>query len=510
MQRRTWIHAFTLFALLTLILGLTGPRAPHAGAVEQGTITVTKTWASGQQPNEVVQVCFVVTSDADGTDVLGRKCTSDASYTVTFGPNDPKLSTGTSYFVWEDVGAGWTTMGGNPVEVKIPSSGGNAAVSFENERSNGTASITIHKATCPETTSDLFKQCHDDRIADTHFTIGSVRVKSDKNGVATASVTSGTVRITEAEADFNKNATAGAAYVYCSVQPGSTDVLHDAVANHRSVDIKVKDGTTVVCDWYNLTSKGDAQNGILELHKRVCPNGPPSGDIFQTCHDNLPQQPVAFSVDGAAAKFIGENGNVTFNGLSAGTHVVQETEGPPLEFVELRIWCSVQGSDQAPFQVQPNGPNFSVPVGAGQRVICDVYNVALNLSGQTPTPPPVETPTTPPLKATITPSIAPPPRPTETQTALPPTATATLTATPLPPTPTPTPMGRPIQVQAGTCNNLSDQPSFDLNSLTTSEGIVQGSERATVAEAAYTAINISLDDLLSSDHSITVRKSQYI
>ena len=515
MKRQSRIPALTFLTMFALALGAIGLRAPSAGAVDQGTITVTKTWASGQQPNEVVEVCFIITSDADGTDVLDRKCTSDESYTVTFGQDDPKLSTGTTYFVWEDVGAGWTVTGGNPVEVMIPSSSGEATATFENERSNGTAAITIHKATCPETTKDLFKDCHDDRLSDIHFTVGSERVKTDKKGVATANIASGTVRITEAEADFNQNATAGAAYVYCSVQPGSTDVLYDAVANHRSVDIKVKDGTTVVCDWYDLTSKGTAQNGILELHKRVCPNGPPTGDIFQTCHDNLPQQPVAFSVDSGAAKFVGENGNVTFDGLTAGTHAVQETEGPPLEFVELRIWCSVQGSDAAPFQVQPNGPNFSVPVGDGQHVICDVYNIAINLSGLTPTPPPAQTPTVPPVEtptsvpaqATNTPTIAPPPPPTETPTPVPPTATATMTETPVPPTPTPTPVGRPIQVQAGTCNDLSDQPGFALNSLTTPEGTEQGSDRATVAEASYTAINISLNDLLTSDHSITVRKS---
>jgi hypothetical protein len=516
-MRRTWIPAFTFFALLTLVLGATGLRAPIAGAVDQGTITVTKSWAAGQQPSEVVEVCFIVTSDADGTNVLDRQCTSDASYTVTLGEGNTKLSTDTTYFVWEDVGAGWTATGGNPVEVKIPSASGTANVSFENERSNGTATITIHKATCPETTTDLFKQCHDDRLAGIHFTIGSARVTTDKNGVATANIPSGTVRITEAETDFNENATAGAAYVYCSVQPGSSEVLHDAVANHRSVDIKVKDGTTVICDWYNLTSGGATQKGILELHKRVCPNGPPSGDIFQECHDNLPQQPVAFSVNGGPAKFVGENGNVIFDGLTAGSQAVQETEGPPLEFVELRIWCSAQGSDQAPFQIQPNGPNFAVQVGAGQHVICDVYNIAINLSGQTPTPPPVQTPTTPPVNtptsapppaATNTPTTAPPPPPTQTPTPVPPTATATMTATPVPPTPTPTPEGRPIQVQAGTCNDLSDEAGFDLNSLTTPEGTVHGSERATVAQASYTVINISLDELLSSDHSITVRKSQ--
>jgi hypothetical protein len=520
MNKRAFVPAFTILAALLLIAGLVSGFAPRAGAADPGTIKVTKSWAQGQEPKETVEVCFVVTSDADGTDVLGRKCTTDATYTVTFGPSDPALTANTTYFVWEEVGAGWTTSGDNPVEVKIPSAGGNVDASFENEKSNGTATITIHKATCPESSEHLFDQCHDDRLADIHFTIGSDRVTTDKDGVATAKAPSGSVRITEAEGDFTANATAGAAYVYCSVQPGSSDVLHDAVANHRSVDLIVKDGQTIVCDWYNLTAKAGAKTGILELHKRVCPNGPPAGDIFLACHDNLPQQPVAFSVGGGAAKFVGTDGNVIFDNLPAGTQQVQETEGPPLEAVELRIWCSVQGSNSAPFQVQPNGPNFAVAVDAGTHVICDVYNIAINLSGQTPTPLPqaTNTPTVAPPPVTNSPTIAPPPPPTATMTPIPPTATMTpipptatmtptMTATPLPPTPTPIVSGRPIQVQAGTCNDLADQPSFPLNDLITPEGAVRGSERATVAEASYSQIDISFTDLLSTNYAITVRKS---
>jgi hypothetical protein len=139
-------------------------------------------------------------------------------------------------------------------------------------------------------------------------------------------------------------------------------------------------------------------------------------------------------------------------------------------------------------------------------VICDVYNIGINQSGQTPTTAPEATgtaTTAPPPPVTNTPTIAPPP--TATMTPIPPTAT--MTETPLPPTPTPTPAGRPIQVQAGTCNDLADRPRFQLNDLTTPEAIVQGSERATVSEASYTAINVSFNELLSSDYSITVRKS---
>ena len=511
MRRRYLIPALTLFSLVLLLLGALDLRAPTARAVEQGTITVKKTWAANQKPNEVVEVCFVVTSDADGTDVLGKACTTDETYTVTFGPSDPALQTGVVYYVWEDVGAGWAIKGDNPVSVTIPDTSGTADVSFENQHATGTATITIHKAVCPETNSDLFGTCHDKRVPDVHFSIASERVVTDKHGVATAKVASGSVQITEADADFADNASAGAAYVYCAVQPDKKSILFDDHADHRSVTIDVPAGATVICDWYDLTA-GAAAKGELEIHKRVCPNGEPTGDIFQQCHGFPPQQPVSFTVNGGTAKFVDEQGNVIFSDLAAGDQAVQLTEGPPLEAVRLAIWCSVQGSNNAPFQVQPNGPNFTVSVGQGEHVICDVYDIGQNLSGQTPTTVPVatNTPTSAaPPPATETSTVAPPPPPTETSTPMPPTATPTETATPLPPTPTPTPtVSHQLSIQAGICAELSGQPRYELKDLIEPTGGVQGSNRATVVEASYTLVNVSLDDLLSSDFAVTVHASQ--
>ena len=130
MRRRYLIPALTLISLVLLMVGALDLRAPTARAVEQGTITVKKTWAANQKPNEVVEVCFVVTSDADGTDVLGKACTTDETYTVTFGPSDPALQTGAVYYVWEDVGAGWAIKGDNPVSVTIPDTSGTRGCQF--------------------------------------------------------------------------------------------------------------------------------------------------------------------------------------------------------------------------------------------------------------------------------------------------------------------------------------------------------------------------------------------
>ncbi len=253
--------ALGLVVVIAVAFGLSlGP----ARAVEQGTITVTKTWAEGQEPAEVVEVCFFVSSDAEGNDVLGEACTSDETYTVVFGPTNPDLQTGITYYVWEETGPGWTVPGGNPVPVVIPDTTGNVDVTFENVRAEGS----------------------------------------------------------------------------------------------------------------------------VELHKRVCPSGAPVTDIFTECHGNAPEQPVAFSVDGGAPVEVDVAGNVVFTGLAAGSHVFSETEGPPLEFVDLRVFCSVQGDAAGAEEVATDGPNFTVEVPAGRAVVCDVYNIPENLRGEEPTPTP--------------------------------------------------------------------------------------------------------------------------
>jgi hypothetical protein len=139
---------------------------------------------------------------------------------------------------------------------------------------------------------------------------------------------------------------------------------------------------------------GSAQTtGTIEIHKRLCPAGQPVGDIFEDCHDNLVDQAVSFSLDGGAAAAVGVDGNLIFTDVAAGSHDISEIEGPPLEFVSLRVYCSVQDSDPEVFAVTTDGPNFSVDLGAGEHLVCDVYNIAEDLSGLTPEPTAVATST---------------------------------------------------------------------------------------------------------------------
>jgi hypothetical protein len=83
--------------------------------------------------------------------------------------------------------------------------------------------------------------------------------------------------------------------------------------------------------------------GSVEIHKRVCPNGAPQADIFAECHDTPPGQPVAFTVDGGAPVEANEAGDLEFPALEPGTHTFTEREGPPLAYVNLRVFCTDLG-----------------------------------------------------------------------------------------------------------------------------------------------------------------------
>ena len=139
---------------------------------------------------------------------------------------------------------------------------------------------------------------------------------------------------------------------------------------------------------------GSAQTAgaTLEIHKRVCP-ADATGNIFDDCHGNPPTQTTTFSVDGGAATSVDASGNLIFTGLAAGTHTVTEVEGIPLEFANLRVFCSLEGDATGAVEVATSGPDFTVTLADGDHMICDSYSIPENLSGLTPTPGTGTTPT---------------------------------------------------------------------------------------------------------------------
>jgi hypothetical protein len=69
-------------------------------------------------------------------------------------------------------------------------------------------------------------------------------------------------------------------------------------------------------------------------------------------------------------------------------------------------------------------------------------------------------------------------------------------------------VGRPVHVHAGTCADLASSPRYPLTDLTTPEATPEGAPEAAVAEASYTVIDVSLDDLLASPHAINAHLSR--
>lgn len=246
--RRSLIVAFVM------ILGLIGVPAVSAQAIEQGTITVTKTWAEGQEPVETVQVCFAVSSDAAGTNILATACTAD-TYTVVFGPNDPPLATGVTYYVWEILADTGEILKG-PFEAVIPATTGNADLAIENRATEGQGAIEVHVSGCPEDYDQyaLFDTCHANGIVGDQLILdGPVYLTGVTAGQIGAvrwdNLPFGTYTIAEAmmTGDY-------AAYeVYCSAEDGTIDIPVEYRGNGRAaVMIDLPPDTGVVCDWYNI------------------------------------------------------------------------------------------------------------------------------------------------------------------------------------------------------------------------------------------------------------------
>lgn len=244
----------SLIAALVMITGLIGVPATSAQAIEQGTITITKTWAAGQEPTETVQVCFAVSSDAAGADILGTACTAD-TYTVVFGPNDPPLATGVTYYVWEIIADTGEILKG-PFEAVIPVTTGNVDLAIENRATEGQGAIEVHVSGCPEDYDPyaLFDTCHASGIVGDQLILdGPVYLTGVTAGAIGAvrwqDLPFGTYTIAEAVMTGNY-----ASYeVFCSAEEGTIDIPVEYRGNGRAaVMINLPPDTGVVCDWYNI------------------------------------------------------------------------------------------------------------------------------------------------------------------------------------------------------------------------------------------------------------------
>ncbi len=113
----------------------------------------------------------------------------------------------------------------------------------------------------------------------------------------------------------------------------------------------------------------------ITIHARVCPDGQPTTNIFTDCHPYAAESDTRFRIDSGGAKFIAENGNVTFGGQAAGTHVVRRIAGQGPDGVNFteRVWCVWKNGVTKEIIPSTNG-NFVLTISAATgSATCDVY-----------------------------------------------------------------------------------------------------------------------------------------
>lgn len=111
-------------------------------------------------------------------------------------------------------------------------------------------SITLHVASCPADTADLFAECHGRGLAGIAFFIGASSEGTDASGVATSGVPTGTVTVSQNGVTVTRYQ---GVYVYCTDQ-GDGAVLFDGRADTGVFAVEVAPRATIVCDIYNLTA----------------------------------------------------------------------------------------------------------------------------------------------------------------------------------------------------------------------------------------------------------------
>ena len=135
-------------------------------------------------------------------------------------------------------------------------------------------------------------------------------------------------------------------------------------------------------------STANAQSSTqLTIHARVCPNDQIPADFFATCHDDAIAD-VEFFVNGASAGTTGSDGNLVAD-VAAGS--LELSGGVPGEFARNFIYCS-SNADQsvaAAFAEVAAGTAATVTVDSSGTT-CDWYVVPFDLSGNDPTPTPVD------------------------------------------------------------------------------------------------------------------------
>jgi hypothetical protein len=266
-----------------------------------------------------------------------------------------------------------------------------------------TATLIIHKLECPaDATGDIFEACHDNRLGGVEFAIGEAIYTTNGEGVIETEVAAGDVQIVES--NFEEVATAGEAFVYCSVQAtdqeqpaaASSDVLFQGTTDTGDVTVPgIPAGSTVICDWYNRT----LPTATVTIHKLECP-ADATGDIFEACHDNR-LEGVDFTI-GDTDVTTDEDGVASATVVAGDVTIVEPDFGTIATAGTAFVFCSVQedGSGTVLFEGNTTTGEVTVEdVPSGQEVICDWYNRTEVEATPTTTAEPTEAPTEEPTEA---------------------------------------------------------------------------------------------------------------
>jgi hypothetical protein len=132
-------------------------------------------------------------------------------------------------------------------------------------------------------------------------------------------------------------------------------------------------------------------SGDLVIHNRICPLEYAGDSLFDDCHDNPQTSNLEFTITGpeSATAPTDDAGNVTFADLTPGNYNV--SGGVPGEFADALVYCSAEGDPETLVKAPATATGFSVSMPADffGSIICDWYNIPIDLSGApTPTPTP--------------------------------------------------------------------------------------------------------------------------
>ena len=206
----------------------------------------------------------------------------------------------------------------------------------------GDGSLRIHKSICPDgLTSGYYANCYDDTLAGVTFKAngpgGYNKSKTTGyNGVVTfTDLDPGNYTITETP----PNGVNVAVYVVvCTRNGNNVDFQYDDATGLR-IKVNIPNGADVVCDWYNVppAKQAPAGQGSITVIKFLCQGRTNNKYDWENECDSYGAGAsfdlTAVSTGKGTTGSTGNNGKLTFSGLSNGAYELDETSGD---------WCHAE------------------------------------------------------------------------------------------------------------------------------------------------------------------------